>query len=125
VAVVHQPDFAPLVKRLGINLAVTPRACIADRVLKMMYRGNVTSLAVLGDGQIEVVEMKVGDASPVLGDVLRDVRMPRGALVGIILRGERVIIPSGADEIVAGDSIILIAESRAVDAARKLLLKSK
>lgn len=125
VAIVHQPDFAPLVKRLGIDLAVTPRASIADRILKMIYRGNVTSLAVLGDGQVEVIEIKVDEGTPVLGKELRDVRMPRGTLVGIILRGDKVLIPSGADEIHAGDSVILIAESRAMDAARKLLLKKR
>ena len=124
-AIVHQPDFAPLVKRLGIDLAVTPRTSIADRILKMMYRGDVSSLAVLGDGQVEVLEIKVGDGSPVLGKELRDVRMPRGALVGIILRGSKVIIPSGLDEIHAGDSVILIAESRALESARKILLKKK
>ena len=123
--IVHQPDFAPLVKRLGIDLAVTPRASIADRILKMMYRGNVSSLAVLGDGQVEVLELKVEDGSPVLGKELRDVRMPRGTLVGIILRGDRVLIPSGSDTILAGDSVILIAESRSLDAARKILLKKK
>ena len=123
--IVHQPDFAPLVKRLGINLAVTPRASIADRILKMMYRGDVSSLAILGEGQVEVLELKVGEGSPVLGKELRDVRMPRGALVGIILRGDKVIIPSGYDEIHAGDSVILIAEAKALDAARKILLKKK
>lgn len=124
-AIVHQPDFAPLVKRLGIDLAVTPRTSIADRILKMMYRGDVSSLAVLGDGQVEVLEVRVGDGSPVLGKELRDVRMPRGSLVSIILRGDKVLIPSGMDEIHAGDSVILISESRALEAARKLLLKKK
>jgi trk system potassium uptake protein len=124
-AIVHQPDFVPLVKRLGIDLAVTPRASIADRILKMMYRGDVSSLAVLGDGQVEVLELRVGDGSPVLGKELCDIRMPRGALVGIILRGDKVLIPSGSDEIHAGDSIILIAKSRALDAARKILLKKR
>ncbi|MCF6285311.1 MAG: Trk system potassium transporter TrkA [Candidatus Hydrogenedentes bacterium] len=125
VAIVHQPDFAPLVKRLGIDLAVTPRASIADRILKMMYSGNVSSLAVLGDGQVEVLELKIGEGSSVLGKELCDIRMPRGALIGVILRGDKVLIPSGNDEIHAGDSVILIAEARALDAARKLLLKKK
>ena len=124
-AIVHQPDFVPLVKRLGIDFAVTPRASIADRILKMMYKGDIKSLAVLGDGQVEVLELNVGEGSPVLGKALRDVRMPRGSLIGIILRGNTVKIPSGYDEVLAGDAVILIAEARALDAARKMLLKKK
>lgn len=122
-AIVHQPDFAPLVKRLGIDLAVTPRASIADRIMKMMYRGDVTSLAVLGDGQVEVVEMAVPHDAAVLGSDLKDLRMPRGSLVATILRGDTVLIPSGTDSIQAGDSVILIVTAKSLDAVRKIMTK--
>ncbi|MCH7959842.1 MAG: Trk system potassium transporter TrkA, partial [Candidatus Hydrogenedentes bacterium] len=45
LAVVHQPDFAPLVAKLGIDHAVTPRACIANRILKLANQGQDTALA--------------------------------------------------------------------------------
>jgi trk system potassium uptake protein TrkA len=122
-AIVHQPDFAPLVKRLGIDLAVTPRSSIADRIMKMMYRGDVTSLAVLGDGQIEVVEMAIREGASVLGCELKDLRLPRGALVATIVRGDKILIPSGNDSIHAGDSVILIVAAKSLDAVRKALTK--
>lgn len=122
-AIVHQPDFAPLVKRLGIDLAVTPRASIATRIMKMMYRGDVTSLAVLGEGQVEIVEMAVRDGVSVLGQPLKDLRMPRGALVATIIRGDSVLIPSGNDAIMAGDSVIVIAAAKSLDAVRKTMTK--
>lgn len=125
IAIVHQPDFAPLVKRLGIDLAVTPRHSIANRILKLVHLGKVTSLAVLGEGQVEVLEFPVGDNSPVLGRQLKDVssKFPRGALIGSILRGNNVFVPGGEDEIHAGDSVILIASSEALEPARRLLQK--
>ena len=42
-----------------------------------------------------------------------------------ILRGETLIVPSGEDEIQAGDSVILIAMADSLEAARKLLQKKK
>jgi len=125
VAVVHHPDFAPLVERLGIDLAITPRASIANRILKLVHQDQVISLAVLGEGQVEVVELAVGDASVLLGKQLKDVntKFPRGALIATILRGEKVIVPSGEDAIRPGDSVILIAASESLDTARKLLQK--
>ena len=122
-AIVHQPDFAPLVKRLGIDLAVTPRASIADRILKMMFRGDVTSLAILGDGQVEILELGIKEGSPALGSEIKELRMPRGALIGTILRGDKVLIPSGNDILQAGDSVILIVAAKTLDAVRKVLLK--
>ncbi len=122
VAIVKQPDFAPLVERLGVDLAITPRACMANRILRLVHQDKATSLAILGEGQVEVIEFEIGDGSPILGKQIRDYRskFPRGALIATILRGDSVIVPSGDDEIHAGDSVILIASSESVDAARKL-----
>ncbi len=127
IAVVHQPDFATLVERLGIDMAVTPRASFANSVLKLVHRGQVTSLAVLSEGKVEVLEIPVGEGSPVLGRSLADIggKFPRGALITTILRGEQVIVPSGDDEIEAGDSLILISSAEALDGARKLLQKKR
>lgn len=120
VAVVHQPDFAPLVSRLSIDLAVTPRTSIANRIIRLLHQREVTSLAVIGEGQVEVVEYTVHERSSVLGKQLRDLKMPRGLLVAVIMRDKRVIVPGGNDEFHAGDHVIVIAQSKSLDAARKL-----
>ena len=124
-AIVHQPDFAALVDRLGIDLAITPRASFANRILKLVHQQQVTALAILSEGSVEVLEFEVGDGSPVLGCQLKDFTFPRGALVATILRDDNVIVPSGEDEIHAGDSVILIATADSLDAARKMLQKKK
>ena len=120
LAIVHQPDFAPLVGKLGIDHAVTPRASIANRVLKLVSQKNVSSLAVLEEGQVEILEFKVSDESAVLGHRLSDIKFPKDSLVASILRGDNVIVPTGDDEIHAGDSVILIVAAKSLEAARKL-----
>jgi len=122
VAVVHQPDFASLVPKLGIDHAVTPRACLANRVLRMVHSGAVTSLAVLEEGRVEVVELSAKDKSPILNRPLKDLRnkFPKNALVAAILRGDQVIVPSGADAIRPGDSVVLIVDSESLESVQKL-----
>ena len=120
VAVVHQPDFAPLVSRLGIDYAVTPRASIANRILKLIHQKEVSSLSVLEEGQIEVIEMPVAADAPIIGKQLKDVRFPKDSLVTTILRGDTVIIPRGEDEIHAGDSVIVISSVDSVEGVQKI-----
>lgn len=120
VCVVHQPDFAPLVTKLGVDHAVTPRACIANRVLRLVSQRTVSSLAVLEEGRVEILEFKIKGDSPALGHRLVDVKFPKDCLVATILRGEEVIVPGGDDEIHAGDSVIVIAAAAAVGAVRRL-----
>ena len=45
------------------------------------------------------------------------------ALIATILRGGKVLIPSGNDVLQAGDSAILIVSAKTMDAVRKVLLK--
>lgn len=122
ISVVHQPDFAPLVRKLGIDHAVTPRVCLADRVLKLLGQEKVSSLAILHGGQVEILEFVVTGDTPVLGKQLKDIqnRFPREALVATILRGDQVIVPGGEDEILAGDSVVVITMAESVEAVRRL-----
>jgi len=125
VAVINQPDFAPLVSRLGIDYAVTPRASIANRILKLAHQRQFTALAVLDEGEIEVLEFALGQHSTVLGRALKDIspKLPRDTLIATIIRGDKVIVPGGEDKLLAGDSVVLIADADAVDQARKILQK--
>lgn len=123
VAIINQPDFAPLVRRLGIDLAVTPRASIANRILKLAHRGEVESLAILDEGEVEVLEFEVGAKSAVLNRPLREAssRLPKGVLIATIVRGDDVTVPGGDDRLQAGDRVILIAKGDALEPARRLL----
>ncbi len=126
ISVVHQPDFVPLVGKLGIDHAVTPRASFANRVLKLVHQKSVSSLAVLEEGQVEVLEFKVTGETPILGKTLKDAferRVAPGVLVASILRGEHVIVPRGDDEILAGDALILIAAPGSLESVTKLFQK--
>jgi len=124
-ALVHQPDFAPLVRRLGIDVAITPRASIANRILKLIHQDEVTSLAVLSEGYVEVVEFTVAPASPVLNMKLKefDDKFPKDALVATIIRDDEVFVPGGEDRILEGDSIVLIATAASLEAAQSMLQK--
>lgn len=120
IAVVHQPDFASLVSKLGIDHAVTPRASIANRILRLVHQKTMSASVVLEEGQVQVVEFAVEADIAITGRRLKEITFPRGALVAMILRGDEVIVPSGDADVRAGDSIIVIAVSDSLEAVQKL-----
>lgn len=122
LAVVHQPDFAPMVHRLGIDHAVTPRAALANRILTLVHQGSFSRLAVLEEGQVEIIEFQVEKETPITGKRLMDVRnrFPRGALVATILRGDTVIVPGGDDSVEVGDAVVVVAALDSTEAVQKL-----
>lgn len=72
------------------------------------------------------VPVAITDSSPTVGRSLRELQLRSltGAVVLAITRGaERVMLPVGSERLRAGDVVALAGTSRAIDAARDLLLQ--
>lgn len=121
-ALVHRPDYLPIYKQLGIDIVVSPRSVASDHILRFCRREEVKSLSSLQDGQGEVLEVTASSGSRIVGSPLRQLSLPRGALVGAIVHGEEVRIARGDDTVQAGDTVIVLA-TRASRAAVERLFK--
>jgi trk system potassium uptake protein TrkA len=54
-----------------------------------------------------MIELVIPVGAPVVNKTLKDIPLPKGTLVGAIMRGEQVIIPSGDDVIKVDDRLTL------------------
>jgi cell volume regulation protein A len=67
----------------------------------------------------EVLEFPVADGDALVGRVVRELELPREALVNVVVRGEEALLPRGSTEIWAGDRLHILvrqAERSAVEA---------
>lgn len=122
-AVIHHPDFAPLVTKLGIDMTVTPRSAVANSVIKIVRQQTVTASTLLGEGETEVIEFNVGEKCPGLGKTLAEISeaLPRRSIIATIIRGDNVFVPGGKDTIEHGDAIVLITKAEVRERARNYL----
>lgn len=113
---VNRADYAPLVERIGIQHAISPRILTGNRVLMLVGRFPILSAALLHEGKAEVIELMAEARSRIAGRRLGDeVRLPRGTILGAIVRGEDVIVPRGGDVVQPGDTCIAFALSSSVE----------
>lgn len=64
-------------------------------------------LAKLGNGELELVELRVGDGSPAHGKRVADLVLPRSCVIVAIERGDsEVIVPNGETVLRGGDDVI-------------------
>jgi len=116
IVVVNRVDYAPLVERVGIDHAVSPRILTGNRVLTLVGGLAIESVAILQDGKAEVVEMTAQSGSAVVGKALGSgIRTPKGSILGALVRDDEVIIPKGGDRIEAEDTVIAFALSSVVE----------
>jgi len=115
VALINKLNYLPMAQRLGINTSVSPRLAAADRILQFVRKGRVLSVTTFREEEAEAIELIAAPGSKYVGKALRDVRLPRGAIVGAIARtnGE-VVIPRGGESIQPGDRAIFFALEKTV-----------
>jgi len=113
-------DYVPLAERAGADASVVPRLITASTLLKLARRDEVVSLSLLEEGRAAAVELVVEEGAPAEGMRLEELRMPKGAVVGAVVRYDEVIVPKGATEIHADDHLVLFGTVDALDRARDL-----
>ncbi len=104
---INRSDYALLVDTLDIDTAIRPRYLTAGTILKLVRKGKIESVMILGEDQAEVIEISVGQGASVEGKTLKELALPGGILVGAIVRGNKAIIPRGSDQVVQQDKVVL------------------
>jgi trk system potassium uptake protein len=121
IALVNDPTLAPLMAPLDIDAYINPRATTVSSILRHIRHGKVRSVYSIGDAEAEMIEAQVLTTSPLAGRMVRDVAFPEGVLVGAIMKGDRVMKPTGDLRIDAGDVIAIFAMTKDVPEVERLL----
>ncbi|HSJ63501.1 MAG TPA: Trk system potassium transporter TrkA [Gemmatimonadaceae bacterium] len=107
ISLIDRFDYVPLVSRVGVDAAVSPRVAAVNAILSHVRRGSVLAVAMLKGTRAEGIEFDVSARFPYAGRPLAQVRFPTGSLIGAIVRGDTVIIPRGEDAIRPGDRVVV------------------
>lgn len=113
IAVVGNPDFIPVFNDAGVTLAVNERQVTAEEIVRFTHDPRTRAFAMLDNDRVEVLELDVSSSSSLLGRRFAE-RPLEGAIVGAIVRGDRIVFPRGEDRLEAGDRAILVADARGV-----------
>ncbi len=107
-ALVDNPALAGLIGEVGIDAVISPRLLSVSLALQFARKGRVKAVAALLDDAVEVFEIEAGAGCRLVKEPLAQLGLPRGVLVAALRRGDRILVPTGADRIRAGDSVLLI-----------------
>lgn len=114
LALVSRPELLDLAPSLGIDACVSPRLSAAGAILKFVRRGDVISMAAIEGSNSEVLEILVQESSLIVGSPLKDLKVPHGALIGAIVRGDSYEIADGDSCLKVGDRVLVFALPTAV-----------
>jgi len=120
VARFNRIDYVNLLAGTGIDAAVSSRLIAAGAILRFVRRGRVHSVVTFNDTDAEAIELEVATTSTARGRTLQELRLPRGAVVGGVLRAGESFVPTGMTAIESGDRVIVFSMPQCIDEVEHL-----
>jgi trk system potassium uptake protein TrkA len=117
---INKTSYGPLMGNMGIETVVNPRMITVSRILEHVRRGRIRAVHTLAEGFGELIEAEALETSSLVGVPLREAKLPKGVVLGAIVRDDQVVIPRGGTVVRAGDLVILFAATEAVKKVEKL-----
>jgi len=114
-------SYLPLMSMIGLEQIVSPRLSAINTILQHIRRGKVISSRSIKDEQAEVMEAVALETSEIVGKPIKEISIPKGALVTGIIRNDAVIIPTGKSVIEPGDRIIIFSRREDIPDIEKIL----
>ena len=106
-------------RHLEVDFMVSPELETANAISATLGLPAARQTDMFADGKVQIVELDVPPDAPhnnLIGRNLRSAEMPASSKVAAIIRGEDMIVPSGDQQVLPGDRVIVIASPASAQA---------
>ncbi len=121
IAKVSRQNYIEIIEKLGINVAFNPVDIIASNILRFVQGRRLVAVSHLLQGLAEVIEIIAHEKMRLLKKPLQELNLPKGIIIGSIVRDGNVIIPTGNTTILANDRVVIFYRLSAASELEKFL----
>ncbi|MGH2587637.1 MAG: potassium channel family protein, partial [Dehalococcoidia bacterium] len=122
IARLSDPRNERLFKTLGIDVTVSATTAILDKIEIELPLHRLHRLLHLKKSDLDLVEIQLPDRSPAIGRPLKEVLLPQGSLIILLVDTEGTPrLPTSESVLRGGDEVIAITRGDTEDALRTVL----
>lgn len=127
VTKINRLNFEGIIDRLSIGSVVYPKNITAEMIISYVKSleniggSNVKSYYNIVDSKAQAIEFNVRTESDATNIPLYKLRLKQNHLLCCISRGGKVIIPSGQDEIMVGDTVVVVTTNKNLNDLKDIL----
>ena len=103
-----------------IDTVFSPHALTIGETLKLTRKTDLFSVSPFTEIDAETIGINVTKKLSILGKPLSEIKLPKKSIIGVIIRDNQVIIPTGKDMIELGDRIIVFLLPEAIYEVEKM-----
>ena len=107
IALVENMDYYQLSQSIGIDTLINKKLLAANNIFRFIRKGEVVAMTKLNNLNAELLEFEVKSASRITQKKIKDLKFPRSAIIGGVIRDGKGIIPLGDFQIDIGDKVVV------------------
>ncbi|MGC9367433.1 MAG: potassium channel family protein [bacterium] len=107
IALSNDPDNKIVFESLGIT-AFSTVEIIASLIEHRASIEQVMNIIPVSEGRVNITEIILDDSCSLVGEFLKNINLPDNALIAVITRGDKSIVPRGNNKLLKGDRLVLI-----------------
>lgn len=119
IAEVENLEYIKLAEGMGVDSIINKKLVTASRIVKLTLSSKVRTIKVLNGIEADALEYVATKNSKITKGKLRDIKFPKNALIGGVIRGEESFIAVGDTEIKPYDKVAVFALPSAISQVDK------
>ena len=122
IARTSNPKNETIFKKLGIDVTVSSTNIILEYIEQEVPTHPLTHLLDIRDKGLEIVEVKIPPHSPTVGKAVKELPLPQGSVLSLIIRSQqKPVVPNANTVLQAEDQIIAAITPESEEALRTAL----
>lgn len=109
IAEVENINYISLAESMGVNTIINKKLVTASNIFRFTMTTDVQAIKCLTGSQAEVLEFIVKPNSPATKTSIKELGLPEDAMIGGVVRGDRVFIAVDDTRINAYDRVVVFA----------------
>ena len=121
IARLNNPKNELLFQKLGIDITVSPTRSILSLIEAELPGSSFVTLMRLRRAGLGIIEVRVPPDSPIVGQTLNAIKLPRSGNIALIIRDNEYIVPTAETKIFANDEVYALVNREGEEALRDAL----
>ncbi|MEG1934744.1 MAG: NAD-binding protein, partial [Rikenellaceae bacterium] len=114
IAEIENINYINLAESMGVDTIINKKLITASNIFRFTMDTDVQAIKCLNGCDAEVLEFIAKPDSIITKVKIKDAKFPKDALIGGIVRGDKVFIGSGSFEIKAYDRVVVFSLPEAI-----------
>ena len=113
---INKIGFKDVVNKLDLGSLIYPKNIASEAIIAYVRAknnskdSNIETLYHMFDYRVEAIEFLVDETNAITDIPLKDLRLKKDVLISFINRNGKIIIPTGNDCIMSGDTVMIVTK---------------